>query len=40
MLGIVVVACGESIETSSEPIDGRLETDIVIVREDDIEASI
>lgn len=40
MLGIVVIACGEGIETTSKPIDGRFEADIIVVGEYDVEAPI
>lgn len=40
MLGIVVFACSKGIETTSKPIDGRFETNIIVVGEYDVEAPI
>ena len=40
VLGIVVLARRESIETSGQPINGGIKIDIIIIREDDVEISI
>lgn len=40
MLGIVVLARGEGVKATCEAIDGRLESDIVVIWEENVEAAV
>lgn len=40
MLGIIIIAGGESIKTASKTVDGRVEVEVVIVGEDDVEVPV
>lgn len=40
MLRIVVIARCKSIETTGQAVDGRVETDIIVIWKDDVEIAI
>lgn len=40
MLGIIIIAGGESIKTAGKTVDGRVEVEVVIVGEDDVEVPV
>lgn len=40
MLGIIIITGGEGVEAAGQPVDGRVEGEVIVVGEDDVEVPV